>query len=190
VGRLSVTTQCSLVNTLLELEDRPLKIFPGQVLPFIHRVLSRVHNMCTPTCIFTFRLSVPTSAYPERYLRPLLLGESCPDGHPVGTCSARPRASSGLSRSCGSFGVSLGSGFPPGLVGVNPGHHATHARPLSFPILGKPLNLRRLGSVHDGSHACLSPTHRYLLAGVARSGSGRPAFHPASRIEGQSLPWG
>jgi hypothetical protein len=43
-----------------------------------------------------------------------------------------------LLRSCCPFGVAVGWYSPPGLTGVNPGHSSI-ARPLSCPILGKPI---------------------------------------------------
>ena len=56
----------------------------------------------------------------------------------------------GLSRSWYPFCVALEGHYPPGLLGVDTGQCAV-CQPLSFPILGKPVNLRGLVVDDDGS---------------------------------------
>ena len=72
------------------------------------------------------------------------------------------------------FDVPLGSSFPPGLAGMNPGHLAI-ARPLAFTILVKPsprCGLLRITMVT----LVRLPIHRHLLAGMTWSDSRRTRF--------------
>lgn len=61
---LDIATTAGLVNTFLELEHPSFNRFPGQGIPFIHRVLARVYDLFTLTHVLTFHAIVPTSAYP------------------------------------------------------------------------------------------------------------------------------
>src|SRR3954463_1524432 len=67
MDQFSVTTTRGLEDALLELEGPTLDLFPAEVLPFIHRLSGRAHNMFTPTCASTFDHVVPTSAYPQAF---------------------------------------------------------------------------------------------------------------------------
>lgn len=91
-------------------------------MPHSYLGQSRVHNFYTPTHFPIFPSTVPTSAYPGHYPRPLRLGGSRPIWHLVGTYSVKLRAQMGLPRSNLPFEVPLGSSYPPGLAGVNLGH--------------------------------------------------------------------
>ncbi len=128
------------------------------------------------------------SAYPGHYPRPLPLGESSPDWHPVGICSVKRRAQPGLLRSCGSFGVSLDVRLFTGFRGGEPWSLQNMSGPYSVPFWASPLVRVGLFTLTMVQMSVRMTTHRYLLAGVPSQTPGDPHF--TSRIEDQSLPWG
>lgn len=81
VDRLRIATTGGSEDALLQLEDRPLQLAPGEVFPFIHwrvrrRRPRRAHDVCTPTCAPSLQLPWSTSAYPWHCPGRWLLGPS------------------------------------------------------------------------------------------------------------------
>jgi hypothetical protein len=128
--------------------------------------IHRVHSVYTPTGLFTFQLSVPTSAYPGHCPRPWLLGESSSDEHLVGTYSDRLRAPSDFPRSCGSFGVSLGVRLSTGFHGGEPWSTNQLPGPYPVPFWASPSVRVGLSAITMVQSPVRVPTHRYRLAGI------------------------
>jgi hypothetical protein len=175
VDCFDVTILGSLVNTLLELEDCPLDSVPGQVLPFIHRLGHRVHNLCTPTDIFTIQTTVPTSAYPEYYLWPWLLGES----RPPDTCGWHLLSCTESSWRVISFRLSVWRArrvrLSTGFSGGEPWSVDKLPGPYPVQFWSSPVHVGLLHITMVQSSVCV-PTHRHLLADVARLDSGLIRF--------------
>src|SRR5262249_10269806 len=68
-NRLRVTTSRGSVDPLLELEDAPLDVTPGERLPPIRRAVARGHGVLAHTRSPTFQGTVPTSACPWAFPR-------------------------------------------------------------------------------------------------------------------------
>src|SRR5215469_13849717 len=130
-------------------------------------------GLFTVTCSPLVQETVPTSAYPRHYPQPLLLGESYPCCHTVGTCSHERQQ--GLLRSSRSFCASVGPHSLPGLVGVNLGHTLTCPAP-SLVLLDPANTPRRLVFPNESSTVCSLSAHRRLLPGMTPLESGRTRF--------------
>jgi hypothetical protein len=142
----------------------------------------------------------------------LLLGPSCPSpclGLPQGLrlgCLLRDRPrgeqGGGLLRSWCPFSVALGPRCPPGRAWMNGRSAGNLPARVALPVLGQACQPVWLVLRHDGSiaHSTLRLAADRVLSdslpiatcsrctplGLERD----PGFLPASRIDGQSLPWG
>jgi hypothetical protein len=102
VHRSDITTLRGVVHALLEAEDLPLDLLPGDALPGRHQGLLLLCIGSEPrTHHFPLQHTGPTSAYPGCYPRPWRLRASCSPvaygGHLRGEVTAAPRATGGSS---------------------------------------------------------------------------------------------
>lgn len=155
-----------LVDAFLELKDSPFHFRPGQILPFIHRFIDRVHNFCTPTHPSTLQTIVPTSAYPPHYRRPWLLGESFPPDafgwYLLSQVENTRRVTSFQLSVWRTVRARLSTGFN----GGEPWSQFKVPGPYPVPFWSSPIHLGLL-EITMVQASVRMPTHRYLLAGVA-----------------------
>ncbi len=136
---------------------------------------------------------MPTSAYPRRYPGHWLLRQSLQSSGlrlTPASPSTSTKSQRWLLRSWCSFSVALGPCSPPGLSGVNTGQLAV-CQPHIPSLLGRPIIRVGLFPSHDGSTArSLSLPIATCFRKPARRIRAVSGSAPASRIDGQSLPWG
>ena len=127
-------------------------------------------GLFTAPCYPLFLETVPTSAYPRHYPRLLLLGESFPRCHPVGTCSHEPttRVTSFLTLVLRVRRTLLSAGFR----GGEPGSRSNLPSPKPCPFWTQPILQRSLAFFDDGSTGGSLPAHRRLLPGITPLESG------------------
>lgn len=102
VSRADMATLRGVVNALLEAEDMPMALLPGDVLPGRHQALAILCCRSSPlTHRFPLQNPGPTSASPGHSSRPWLLRASCSPAvggwHRLGNVTASPRAAGGYS---------------------------------------------------------------------------------------------
>lgn len=183
----SIVLQGGLIDALLELKDTPLDLLPRNVLPFIHRGLSRGHDMLALTRSSIFHVLVSPSAYPAAFPQ-ALASETIPQLIRIRWTPTpfTERADESLLRSCAPFAVERRIPLFAGLLWSAAWITSSLSSRAGFPagftmsVLDQANSPRRLAPIDDECVGSYSYPCSTLLGGVSGQAPGGPPFIPAS----------
>jgi hypothetical protein len=186
-------TFMSHVHALLQLEDVPVDVSPGERVPSIRRCRGlRGHSLLTATRTFTIHVAVSLSAYLGAFLRALAF-ETIPLPRGIRLTPTLQRREPGGSYSVPGCRLSwrVGPHCSPGYFWDAFWITRRSVQPFSVPVLGQANNPRRLVPHNDDSEvrSCTYPCAT-VLGGIRWWVQRDRLSRPLHRVEGQSLPWG